>query len=224
MIVAVDGPAGAGKSTVCRLLAAELGYTFLDTGAMYRAVAWALSRRISDPGMAQACEGPPPAFNEFPLRFEILDADLRILFADEVLGDEIRDPEITRLASSISQLPWVRNYLLEWQRRLAARGRVVAEGRDTTTVVFPEAEVKVFLTADLATRARRRFNEFLARGMDVDYETIASQIRERDEADSTRALAPLRPAPDAVVIDTSHLEIAEVVKRLVELVRRREFR
>ena len=221
MIVAVDGPAGAGKSTVCRLLARELAYTFLDTGAMYRAVAWALSRQAPHFEPAQP---PPtaPALEDFPLRFEIVDADLRILFRERVLGDEIRDPEITRLASRVSQMAWVRNYLVDWQRRLAAHGRVVAEGRDTTTVVFPDAEVKVFLTADLGTRARRRFHEYMARGIPVDYASLEAQIRERDEADSKRALAPLRPAPDACVIDTSQLDIPGVVKLLVDLVRSRD--
>lgn len=221
MIVAVDGPAGAGKSTVCRLLARELAYTFLDTGAMYRAVAWALSRRFSERELVQSMT-LPPAEEDFPLRFEIQSADLTILFAGRDLGDEIRDPEITRLASRVSQMAWVRTYLMEWQRRLASDGRVVAEGRDTTTVVFPEAEVKVFLTADLTTRARRRFNEYMAKGIPVDYASLETQIRERDEADSKRALAPLRPAPDACIIDTSRLEIPEVVKLLVELVQSRD--
>jgi len=221
MIVAVDGPAGAGKSTVCRLLARELAYTFLDTGAMYRAVAWALSRRFPEPELDQSM-AHPPADEDFPLRFEIRDADLRILFAGRDLGDEIREPEITRLASRVSQMAWVRTYLMAWQRRLATDGRVVAEGRDTTTVVFPEAEVKVFLTADLTTRARRRFEEYTAKGIPVDYASLEAQIRERDEADSKRALAPLRPAPDACIIDTSRLEISEVVRLLVELVRSRD--
>jgi cytidylate kinase len=223
MIVAVDGPAGAGKSTVCRLLARELGYTFLDTGAMYRAVAWALRRRFAD-WTAVLSLRQSPLDESFPLRFEIQDADLQIFFSDVPLGDEIREPEITRLASSVSQLAWVRAYLVQWQRRLSVDGRVVAEGRDTTTVVFPEAEVKVFLTADLATRARRRFQEYTAKGISVDYSTLESQIRERDEADSQRSLSPLRPAPDARVIDTSRLEIAQVVRILVDLVRSRESR
>ncbi|MCU0586540.1 MAG: (d)CMP kinase [Syntrophobacteraceae bacterium] len=221
MIVAVDGPAGAGKSTVCRLLARELGYTFLDTGAMYRAVAWALRRQFPDGTEAESIR-QAPLDESFPLRFDIQDADLRIFFSGAPLGDEIREPEITRLASSVSQLAWVRSYLVGWQRRLSADGRVVAEGRDTTTVVFPEAEVKVFLTADLATRARRRFQEYLAKGISVEYTTLESQIRERDEADSKRPISPLRPAPDARVIDTSRLEISQVVLILVDIVRSRE--
>jgi cytidylate kinase len=118
----------------------------------------------------------------------------------------------------------VREYLTEWQRQLARDGRVVAEGRDMTTVVFPEAEVKVFLTADLATRARRRFVEYVQKGISVEYSTLESQIRERDEADSRRSLAPLRPAPDACIIDTSEMEIRQVVHILVQLVRSRDSR
>ena len=218
MIVAVDGPAGAGKSTACRLLARELSYTFLDTGAMYRAVAWTLRRQFPDWALVESFRQSPLGA-DFPLRFEIQDADLRIFFSGRPLGDEIREPEITRLASSVSQIAWVREYLTDWQRQLARHGRVVAEGRDMTTVVFPHAEVKVFLTADLATRARRRFREYVEKGITVDYSSLESQIRERDEADSRRSLAPLRPAPDAFIIDTSKMEIHQVVQILVQLVR-----
>jgi cytidylate kinase len=221
MIVAVDGPAGAGKSSVCRLLARELDYTFLDTGAMYRAVAWALRQQFTHWDEIRSCR-PSPLHAGFPLRFEIQDADLHIFFSGRSLGDEIREPEITQLASSVSQLAWVREYLTGWQRQLALDGRVVAEGRDMTTVVFPHAEVKVFLTADLATRARRRFLEYAQKGIPVDYTVLESQIRERDEADSRRSLAPLRPAPDARIIDTSEMEIPQVVRILVEMVRSRD--
>jgi len=229
MIVTVDGPAGAGKSTVCRLLAKELGFTFLDTGAMYRAVAWAwlhASREVDRPdgaGSPQAGGSVAPDISSLqglPLHFGIRDGSMTISHGDEKLEDQIRSPEITQLSSRISQEASVRSFLTGWQRRLAQKGDVVAEGRDMGSVVFPHAEVKVYLTASLRARTLRRLAEYEQKKIAIDYETLEAEIRARDEQDSGRRLAPMRPADDAVPLDTSEMTIPEVVAMLKGLVLR----
>ncbi len=211
MIIAVDGPAGAGKSTVCRMLAGELGYTYLDSGAMYRAIAWALLQEgLESKEEAQVAQALP----RLPIRFSTNSGSLRIYYRETPLTADLRNPEISAHASRISQMQPVRTFLTEWQRRLSTQGNVVAEGRDVATVVFPDAEVKVFLTADLSSRTRRRLEEYRQKGMEVEYSVLERQIRERDEADSGRCLAPLRPAPGALILDTSDLDISAVLKRL----------
>ena len=212
MVIAIDGPAGAGKSTVSRLLARELGFIYLDTGAMYRAVAWALRKhdlRYHETDLTLE------TLEQLPLRFELLDGELVISFRGTRLGDELREPEITNMASRVSQLAAVRAFLTRWQRQLADSGDVVAEGRDMTTVVFPDTPFKVFLTADIGTRARRRQLEYRGKGIEIEYGLLEAQIRARDEADEQRSLAPLRPADDALLLDTSPLESPEVLKQLV---------
>lgn len=219
MIITIDGPAGAGKSTVCRLLAKALGYVYLDTGAMYRAIAWALKEK----GIACTEDAEYAAsLQTLPLRFFIVEGALTIACNGKFLDDELREPEITREASRISQSGAVRTFLTEWQRRLASDGRVVAEGRDMGTVVFPHAPVKVFLTADLATRTQRRQAQYREKGISVDYAELEAQIRERDAADAERALAPLRPALDALLLDTSGMDISAVMERLLRFVREKD--
>jgi len=210
----MDGPAGAGKSSVCRLLAQGLDYVYLDTGAMYRAVAWALIQE----GFRPEEEPPPDAerLARLSLHFSIENGSLSIMYRGKALKEELRRPDMAQRASRISQIESVRSFLTQCQRKLAASGKVVAEGRDMATVVFPDAPVKVFLTADLPTRAERRRAEYLAKGIPVDFATLEARIRARDEADQKRALAPLRPAPDALVLDTSHMDISEVVSYLLE--------
>lgn len=212
MIIAIDGPAGAGKSTVCKILARKLCFLYLDTGAMYRAVAWALLREGNDLPENHI----PQIISKLPLQFSIKTGRLQILYKGKELDQEIRSPRISAEASRVSRLEAVRTFLLFWQRKLGAEGNIVAEGRDTATVVFPDADLKVFLTADLQTRIERRRAEYLQRGVDIPYDTLARQIRERDEADSSRSLAPLHPAAGALLLDTSGLEIEEVVSRLAD--------
>ncbi len=151
-----------------------------------------------------------------PLLFSIKENRLEISFGERLLSEELRSPEISDAASRISQLPAVREFLVAWQRKLAEQGDIVAEGRDTATVVFPKADLKVFLTADLQTRAKRRFAEYIEKGISLSLEEMQERIRERDEADSNRDHSPMRPAEGAILLDTSHLSVEEVVDRLSE--------
>jgi CMP/dCMP kinase len=217
MIIAIDGPAGAGKSTVCRLLAEKLGFLYLDTGAMYRAVAWALLQRGHMPAAAEIAALLP----QIPLRFGMRDEALEIRYESRRLDTELRGPEISEQASRVSRLEPVREYLVDWQRRLAQQGSVVAEGRDTATVVFPHADIKIFLTADLPIRAARREAEYIEKGIQADFSEVLERMRSRDAADAARDLAPLRPADDAVIVDTSRIGAAQVVEELLEIVRAR---
>ena len=215
MIVAIDGPAGAGKSTAARLLAKRLGYTLLDTGAIYRVMA--LRAREGDVDWA---DGPAVAAlaDGLELRFH-LDGDLNRVFVDgKEVTTAIRTPEMSDGASRVSALPEVRAALLGIQRRIGAAGDVVVEGRDIGTVVFPDAGAKFFLTASTDERARRRVAELAAAGRPADAATTRAEIVARDERDSTRAAAPLRKAADAMEIDSSALGPDEVVARMAAVV------
>ncbi len=218
LVVAIDGPAGAGKSTVSRRLAARLGYRLLDTGAIYRAVALTALRR----GVAWD-DGPAVATiaRELDIDFCFDGGDNRVSLAGEDVSAAIRTPEISQGASRVSALPEVRAALLDLQRRLGAQGGVVAEGRDIGTVVFPDAGAKFFLTASPEVRARRRFEELRAAGKPVDEAATLKEILERDERDSTRAAAPLKQADDAVLVDSSGVAADEVVSRMEAEVRLR---
>ena len=219
LVVAIDGPAGAGKSTVSRRLAVRLGYRLLDTGAIYRAVALTAQRQgISwDDGAALA--GIARAL-DIDFAFDGADTNTVSLGGEDV-STAIRTPEISQGASRVSALPEVREALLDLQRRLGAQGGVVAEGRDIGTVVFPDAGVKFFLTASPHVRARRRTDELRAAGKVVDEAATLLEILERDERDSSRAAAPLKQADDAVLVDSSGVAADEVVSRMEAEVRRR---
>jgi cytidylate kinase len=208
-IVAIDGPAGAGKSTIARALAAGLGYTYLDSGAMYRAAALAALRHQADPA-----EIAPSLRIE--LRTPALGGPVRVMVDGEDVTSEIRAPEVSEAASRAAAEPSVRTAMVAEQRRLLSHGNWVAEGRDIGTVVAPDADVKVFLTADPEERARRRAAEL---GVDVD--TVLAEQTIRDERDRGREHSPLRAAPDAVEIDTTGMDAADVVARIADLVSQR---
>ncbi len=229
-IVAIDGPAGAGKSTTARALARRLGFVYLDTGAIYRTAALAAMRdpwlrsRLGHAGERTALDEETEAAlgrlaRGLDLRFE--GGGRRVLLGGEDVSEVIRTAEVSDLASRIAAVPAVRAGVLDLQRRLAAGGGVVAEGRDLGTVVFPDAEVKIFLTADLECRTRRRAAERASRGDAADPARVRAEIESRDRRDAGREVAPLRPAPDAVLVDTSPLGIDQVVDRLEEIVSRR---
>jgi CMP/dCMP kinase len=222
VIIAIDGPAGAGKSTVCKILAKRLGFVYLDTGAMYRALAWALNTGSAERGLQLKAnlheDRTRELLERIPLLFFIKQDRLEICYGERLLSEELRSPEISEAASRISQLPEVREFLVAWQRKLAEQGNIVAEGRDTATVVFPKADLKVFLTADLHARAKRRFEEYSEKGISISLEEIQERIRERDEADSNRDHSPMRTADGAILLDTSHLSVEQVVERLSGLI------
>lgn len=217
-VVAIDGPAGAGKSTAAKKLAARLGYTFLDTGAIYRTVALMARRRAVD-----WADGPAVGAlaSTLDIRFVPEGERNRVFVGAEEVTADIRAPEISEGASRVSAHPEVRAALLDLQRRLATRGRVVAEGRDTGTVVFPDAAAKFYLTAEPEERARRRARELEAAGRPTPVEQVLQEIMTRDQRDSTRAVAPLRKADDAVEVDTGHLDADQVVDCLAQVVRSR---
>lgn len=220
LIVAIDGPSGAGKSTLSKRLAAALGYVNLDTGAMYRAVALAASRKkvdLSDEAALGRLAG------DVSIDFIRQDSGERVMLDGEDVSQAIRTPEVSLLTSRVAACAGVRRAMVELQRQMGAKGGVVLEGRDIGTVVFPRAEVKFFLSASAVERGRRRYEELKARGLLVELEQTIVEVEARDAADSAREHAPLIQAEDALVIDSTAMTIDQVLQemlRVVELRRR----
>lgn len=220
MIVAIDGPSGAGKSTVAKAVAKELGFSCLDTGAMYRAIAWqALQNGVALDDEAALGD----IARTYDIAFGHVEGDpvpRRVFIGDAEVTDAIRTAEIDRAVSPVSAAPAVREALLDQQRRIGNAGDYVVEGRDIGTVVFPDAAVKVFLTASDEERAHRRVRQNADRGIgSIDYEEVLADLRRRDAADSSRATAPLRAADDAVLIDSTSHYIEEVIEQICDLAR-----
>jgi len=218
VVVTIDGPAGAGKSSVAKLLARRLGYRLLDTGAIYRAVALTARERGAAWTDAEGCAAIAAGLD---IRFDFVGEVNHVYLGDRDATAAIRTPDISQGASQVSAHPAVRAALLDLQRRLGAGGGVVVEGRDTGTVVFPHAEAKFFLTASEAERARRRVAELAASGTAVDYAVTLREIQERDRRDASRDAAPMIPAPDAVLVDSSAQTLEEVVDSLAAAVQAR---
>jgi CMP/dCMP kinase len=213
-VVAIDGPSGAGKSTIAKRLAARLNFTYIDTGAMYRALAlWAVRQGVDPSDMHRA--------EQLAIAADIELAPGRISLNGEDVTEAIRRPEISNGASKISAIPGVRRAMVAKQREVGERASVVMEGRDIGTVVFPQADVKVFLDADPEERVHRRYVELAAKGETISEQQLAGEMRERDRRDTTRADAPLSQAPDAVYLDSTTLGIEEVVEAILKMIRAR---
>ena len=210
--VAIDGPAGAGKSTIAKRVAKEKGYIYVDTGAMYRALAvYFLDKKINPENLdaiAEACEGA-----EVKIQYE--QGEQQVYLNGENITSRLRKEEVGNMASKVSAVPEVRAHLLNLQKELARTQDVVMDGRDIGTCVLPEADVKIFLTASVETRARRRYEEYLQKGESADLEEIKRDIENRDHQDMTREISPLRQAEDAVLVDSSFMNIDEVVAAIL---------
>ncbi len=217
--IAIDGPAGAGKSTLARRAASALGFVYVDTGAIYRTVGyrmWMMGIGPKDQDGIRRCLDDV----NISVEYDGAGAQHMILNGTDV-SDEIRTPLMSSYASGVSAQPCVRDFLLDMQRGIARRHNVVMDGRDIATVVLPRADVKIFLTASPEVRARRRFEELTAKGEKVRYESVLEDMKARDKQDSTRAIAPLRCAPDAVKLDTSGMDLDAAEAAILEIVRRK---
>lgn len=214
--VAIDGPSGAGKSTVARAAAAKLGYVYVDTGAMYRSIGLAVCRK----GIAgEDTEGIKATLPGIDIRLTYQDGAQRVLLNGEDVSEVIRTPEISYYASKVSAVPEVRQFLLETQRNMAKNGNILMDGRDIGTVILPDAPVKIFLTASAQARAERRYKELVDKGQQVTMDGILHDINERDKQDMTRAVAPLKQADDAVLLDTSELTLDESIEAVLRIIR-----
>ena len=215
IVVAIDGPAGAGKSTIAKLAAEKLGYAYIDTGAMYRSVAW----KFLQTGKAFDEDFISGLSKTMLIDFKP-EAKINRVFVDGTeVTDAIRTPEVTAIVSRVAAIGAVREAMVDQQRRMGEAGGVLMDGRDIGTVVFPNAQLKIFLTASVEERARRRYAEMVAKGQQVDLQQLQADIAERDKQDSERVISPLRQAEDALLLDTSDMGISEVTDRILQLVR-----
>lgn len=219
--IAIDGPSGAGKSTLARQMAEKLGFLYVDTGAIYRTVGLYARQKGVDPSDGVLVT---PLLREIQIEMTYGEDGLQhMLLNGEDVTTAIREHIISDYASRVSALPQVRAFLLEMQRDLARKHSVIMDGRDIGTTVLPNADLKIFLTADAGARARRRCKELVMRGQEADYETILQDVKERDERDANRAAAPLRQAEDAVLVDTTHLDLEQSLETMLQLAKEKLF-
>ena len=216
--IAIDGPAGAGKSSVSRRAAKQLGYIYVDTGALYRAVGLKFSQLGIDPSFEEKID---PVLQNTTVEFRFLEGEQHVFLDGKDVNDQIRTPEASMMASAVSAKPAVRTFLLEMQRKIAREQNVIMDGRDIGTVVLPDATVKIFLTASDTVRAERRFKELSEKGETVDFNDVLHDIQMRDYNDSHRATAPLKQAEDAVFADTSSCTFEQSVDLVLSIIRER---
>lgn len=213
--IAIDGPGGAGKSSVAKAVAAALRITYVDTGALYRTIGLYVKKCETDPRDAAAVIALLP---KIKIELTYRDGEQYILLDGKDIGDKIRTQEISMYASAVSAIPEVRDFLLATQRNIAQKQSVIMDGRDIGTVIFPDADVKIFLTASAENRAERRYKELRERGVDADYQLILEEIKTRDHNDSTRAVAPLKQADDAILFDNTGYTLAESVAAVMRII------
>ncbi len=215
LLITIDGPAAAGKSTVSKALSKRISYACLDTGALYRAIAYKVSEQEISPDnerlLSELCE-------KVKISLKKIGRDMKVFVDEEDATEKIRTEEIGLLASKVSAVPAVRRALLSIQRKAGERGGIIAEGRDMGTVVFPYADIKFFLDADIPERARRRYLELLEKGSNADFEEVKISLIKRDQQDTARNISPLRPSEDSIIIDTTSLRVEEVVEKMVGII------
>ena len=216
--IAIDGPAGAGKSTIARALAKEMEYIYVDTGALYRAVGCFMLEQNVEPSDADAVV---PLLNGLDVSLQFENGEQLVMLNGENVSGKIRTPAVSMAASAVSAIPAVRQFLFDLQQNMAKTNNVIMDGRDIGTVVLPWAQVKIFLTASPEARAKRRYAELLEKGEQVDFDDVLADMKKRDYDDSHRAVAPLKPADDAVLADTSELNLEESIALLKSIVKER---
>ncbi len=214
--IAIDGPGGAGKSTISKAVAAKLGIVYVDTGALYRTVGYYVRNKEIDPHDRDAVGAILP---EISIEVAYVDGAQHVFLNGEDLGDKIRTPEMSMYASAVSAIPSVRAFLLETQKEIARKNSVIMDGRDIGTVILPNADLKIYLTASAECRAKRRYDELVAKGQDVRFEDVLREMNERDTQDSTREIAPAQAAEDAILLDNTGMNLEESVDAIIALVR-----
>ena len=217
--IAIDGPGGAGKSTISKEVAKRLGIIYVDTGALYRTVGYFARENGLSLADVKVSELITPLLNKITIEIGYVEGTQHVYLNGEDLGDKIRQPDISMYASAVSSVPNVRAFLLETQKELAKKNSVIMDGRDIGTVILPNADVKIFLTASSEARAERRYRELVAKGQNVKYEDVLSEMNERDHADSTRAAAPLKAADDAILFDNSGYTFEGSVEHVISLIK-----
>ena len=213
--IAIDGPSGSGKSSVAKAGSAKLGIVYVDTGALYRSIGYYVKTKGADPKNSSEVE---PLLKEIDLDVKYENGTQRVILNGEDLGDKIRQPEISMYASAVSAIPAVRSFLLETQKSIAEKNSVIMDGRDIGTVILPNADIKIFMTASIESRAMRRFKELTEKGTDVNYEDVLREMIERDKNDSSRAIAPAVPADDAIMFDNSGYTLEQSTEFVINLI------